>query len=62
MVSASAGEVDRELKGAGRSRSPASVQRIAANTRREDKRGAALRGGAPEGRKLPECLRVSRFS
>src|SRR5271165_7187451 len=51
-------EIDRELKAASRGRPPAGVEGIAAYTRREGKRGAALRGGAREGGKLPERLRV----
>jgi hypothetical protein len=52
-------EVDRELKDAGRGRPPARVERIAANARRQDKRGAAMRGSAREDRKLSDGLRVS---
>lgn len=51
-------EIDRELKAASRGSPPASVQGIPADTRREGKRCAALRGGASEDRKLAEGLRV----
>ena len=52
-------EIDRELKAASRSRPPAGIQRIAADARRQRKRCAGLRGGAREGRKLGEGVRVS---